>query len=75
MQVRELVQDFFSAQYTSCLDRLKRLRPQLALDMHLHAHVDTLIAQIRSRALTQYTTPFSSVDLRAMAGAFNTDVR
>lgn len=31
--------------------------------------------QIRSKALVQYTTPFTSVNLPTMAQAFNTDVR
>ena len=31
--------------------------------------------QIRSKALVQYTTPFTSVNLLTMAEAFKTDVR
>ena len=31
--------------------------------------------QIRSKALVQYTTPFTSVNLSTMAQAFNTDIR
>ncbi len=41
-EVREVVNDFFLARYHTCLMGLERLRGQLLLDMHLHAHVDAL---------------------------------
>lgn len=37
-------------------------------------HVPSLYSSIRHRALCQYVQPFSSVDLHAMATAFNTPV-
>ena len=33
-----------------------------------------MAAQVRSKALIQYTSPFVSVDLRTMAAAFSADV-
>lgn len=44
------------------------------LDLHLHDHVETLYTQIRQKAITQYTTPFISVNLNTMASAFKTSV-
>jgi COP9 signalosome complex subunit 1 len=42
--------------------------------MHLHEHVESIYAKVRSKALVQYFTPFLSVDLNTMASAFNTNV-
>lgn len=73
-EVRELVHDFHGSRYASCLSHLTRLRPMLELDLHAHTHLDTLYDAIRSKALVQYTTPFTSVNLLTMAEAFKTDV-
>ncbi|KAK1373926.1 COP9 signalosome complex subunit 1 [Heracleum sosnowskyi] len=73
-EVRELIHDFYSSHYASCLDYLGSLKANLLLDIHLHDHVDTLYDQIRSKALIQYTHPFVSVDMRKMADAFKTNV-
>ena len=72
-EVRACVQDFYNSRYSSLFDGLERLRPQLALDLHLHDHVDALYEAIRRRALVQYVEPFSAVDLRRMADAFRVD--
>ncbi|XP_059634118.1 COP9 signalosome complex subunit 1-like [Cornus florida] len=73
-EVRELIHDFYSSRYASCLDYLGRLKSNLLLDMHLHDHVETLYDEIRHKALIQYTLPFVSVDLHMMANAFKTTV-
>lgn len=73
-EVRELINDFYSSHYASCLDYLGNLKANLLLDIHLHDHVETLYDQIRNKALIQYTHPFVSVDLRMMANAFKTSV-
>lgn len=73
-EVRELIHDFYSSRYASCLDYLGSLKANLLLDIHLHDHVETLYDQIRNKALIQYTHPFVSVDLNMMADAFKTSV-
>ncbi|KAL3604068.1 hypothetical protein D5086_004927 [Populus alba] len=73
-EVRELIHDFYSSHYASCLDYLGNLKANLMLDIHLHDHVQTLYDQIRNKALIQYTHPFLSVDLHMMANAFKTTV-
>ncbi|XP_062090253.1 COP9 signalosome complex subunit 1 [Humulus lupulus] len=73
-EVRELINDFYSSRYASCLDYLGNLKANLLLDVHLHDHVDTLYDQIRNKALIQYTHPFVSVDLQMMANAFKTSI-
>ncbi|KAI4328736.1 hypothetical protein L6164_021069 [Bauhinia variegata] len=73
-EVRELINDFYSSHYASCLEYLGNLKANLLLDVHLHDHVETLYDQIRHKALIQYTHPFVSVDLNMMAKAFKTTV-
>ncbi|KAG8073169.1 hypothetical protein GUJ93_ZPchr0006g46247 [Zizania palustris] len=73
-EVRELVNDFYSSRYGSCLEHLEKLKPNLLLDIHLHEHVETLYMDIRHKAIIQYTLPFISVDLNTMAAAFKTSV-
>jgi COP9 signalosome complex subunit 1 len=41
---------------------------------YIGKHVETLYADIRSRALIQYFTPYASVKMSLMAGAFSTTV-
>ncbi|CAA3027752.1 COP9 signalosome complex subunit 1 [Olea europaea subsp. europaea] len=73
-EIRELINDFYTSHYASCLEYLGNLKANLLLDIHLHDHVETLYEQIRNKALIQYTHPFVSVDLHMMANAFNTSV-
>jgi len=73
-EVRELINDFYSSHYASCLNYLAKLKSTVLLDMHLHPHVEHLYQRIRSKALIQYFSPFSSIDLNTMASAFNTSV-
>ncbi|XP_051183650.1 COP9 signalosome complex subunit 1 [Lolium perenne] len=73
-EVRELVNDFYSSRYGSCLEHLEKLKPNLLLDIHLHEHLETLYKDIRHKAIIQYTLPFISVDLNTMADAFKTSV-
>ena len=73
-QVREAVNDFFHSRYASCLSTLAQLKSDLLLDLHLHDHVEQLYADVRSKALVQYFSPFVTVDMRLMASAFNVDV-
>ena len=72
--MRELVGDFHASRYASCLAHLGKLLPDLLIDLHLRPHVAQLYADIRSKALVQYFSPFVSVDMRRMALAFNVEV-
>uniref|UniRef100_A0ACD5TT40 Uncharacterized protein n=1 Tax=Avena sativa TaxID=4498 RepID=A0ACD5TT40_AVESA len=73
-EVRELVNDFYSSRYGSCLQHLEKLKPNFLLDIYLHEHVESLYKDIRHKAIIQYTLPFISVDLNTMADAFKTPV-
>jgi COP9 signalosome complex subunit 1 len=73
-QLRDVVMQFHQSSYTSCLRTLEEMRSSLMLDMYLSQHLHTLLTMIRNKALIQYFSPFSSVDLHRMAAAFNTTV-
>ena len=72
--VREAIADFHHCRYAACLSALDALKPDVLLDVHLHAHVRQLYADVRSKALVQYFSPFLTVDMRQMAEAFHTSV-
>jgi len=72
--MRELIEDFYSSRYASCLRILEKIKQSLLLDIFLHEHIELLYQKIRNKALVQYFSPFSSIDLNKMAAAFNTNV-
>jgi len=74
-EMRELINDFYSSRYASCLNYLEKLKPELQLDIHLHDHAESLYQKIRNKALIQYFSPFISIDLSTMAASFNTSVQ
>eukprot|EP01116_Phalansterium_solitarium_P022286 TRINITY_DN7301_c0_g1_i1.p1 TRINITY_DN7301_c0_g1~~TRINITY_DN7301_c0_g1_i1.p1 ORF type:complete len:502 (+),score=174.11 TRINITY_DN7301_c0_g1_i1:841-2346(+) len=70
--VSALVNDFYGSRYTQLLGALQQLQPSWLLDIHLADHAAHLVRQVRSKALVQYCSPFSLVDLHRMADAFGT---
>ena len=70
----EILNDFKNSRYASMLRHLEDLKTTILLDLHLYKHVDVLFQLIRSRAMVQYFTPYSAVNLHKMAEAFGTDV-
>lgn len=65
-----MLSDFYNSKYASCLAYLDVLKNDLQLDLHLHDHINSLYDRIRSKALVQYFSPYTSVDLNKMAQAF-----
>lgn len=72
--VRILVQNFCSSNYSGCRHQLDLLKPMMMLDVHMAKHAETLHGKISERILIEYFTPYNSVDLRRMAEAFDTDL-
>ncbi|KAF7723621.1 cop9 signalosome complex subunit [Apophysomyces ossiformis] len=73
-QIREMILAFCESKYAASLELLQGYRNDLMLDLYLCEHVDTLIQQIREKAMVQYCVPYSSVDMHRMAAAFNISV-
>lgn len=72
--LKEVISNFYSSKYGDCLAGLERLKPVLRIDVHLAEHVASLFQKVRSRAMVQYFSPYSSTDLTRMAAAFNSPV-
>jgi len=70
----DFAKSFYESQYGKCMSILNQIVPDLRLDLRIGDHIDTLANHIRARALIQYFTPFSSVDMVEMAKAFDTSV-
>ncbi|KAA8495345.1 COP9 signalosome complex subunit 1 [Porphyridium purpureum] len=73
-EMREIINDFHNSRYSSALANLEGMLPDLKMDMFLDKHVQKLCAMIRAKALLQYVTPYTVVDLNVMASAFHTHV-
>jgi len=73
-QMQTIIQDFYDSNYANCLQSLDILKNDLQLDIHLHDHISILYKRVRNKAIVQYFSPYSSIDLRSMAIAFQTDV-
>jgi len=66
----QCLNDFYNSRYASCLEYLETLKNDLQLDIHLHDHVQSLYEKVRTKALVQYFSPYTSVDMNKMAQAF-----
>jgi len=73
--IRELITSFYNSKYSTCLKILEENKSDFLLDMYLSAHVESLFDMIRRKALVQYFTPFSAIDLNVMAKSFSTNVK
>lgn len=82
--ILDILRAFVDAQYGDALAILTKAevssnifhissQPFLLLNPFLSQHTPSLIGEIRTRALVQYLTPFSSVRVSAMASAFGAD--
>lgn len=73
--LRDAVQAFVASRYAACLEGLGRLAADAFRgDLFLGPHADRLLSSVRRRALTQYLTPYTAVDLAVMAAAFRVPV-
>lgn len=70
--VREIVTDFYHTRYTRCLQTMRKIRADLALDMYLSRDVEAIFKMIREKAIIQYVSPFLSADLKRMERVFET---
>lgn len=52
-QLRDLLFQFHTSNYATCLQSLEKLRDAFMLDMHLAAHISSLYKLIRNKALIQ----------------------
>eukprot|EP00800_Vazella_pourtalesii_P019635 TRINITY_DN6763_c0_g1_i1.p1 TRINITY_DN6763_c0_g1~~TRINITY_DN6763_c0_g1_i1.p1 ORF type:complete len:471 (-),score=94.23 TRINITY_DN6763_c0_g1_i1:101-1471(-) len=72
--LRNAICQFYDSKYTACLGSLRSIQGDLLLDPFLAPHVNKLLWEIRRRALVQYFTPYSSVDMNKMAESFESTI-
>jgi COP9 signalosome complex subunit 1 len=70
----ELIESFYKSKYAVCFDLLEKYKRILKLDMYLQPHLEALVQLVREKAMVQYCIPYSIVDMRKMALAFNINV-
>eukprot|EP01083_Nonionella_stella_P072406 195257_1 len=69
-----VMNDFHSSAYGQCMANLERMKANLLIDYYLAQHIPRLFQLIRAKALTQYFSPFTAVDMRKMADAFQVSI-
>ena len=70
-RMREALTAFLECEYHQCLGIVQECIPRMKRDIFLSSHVNSLITQIRQKALKQYVTPFLALDLNKMAETFH----
>mmetsp|Transcript_16469 Transcript_16469/g.48483 ORF Transcript_16469/g.48483 Transcript_16469/m.48483 type:complete len:471 (+) Transcript_16469:3-1415(+) len=73
-QIRETVKLFAASKYGDCLKMMDSIKSELLLDCYMAPHVTYLFKKIREKMISQYFSPFSSVDLNKMASDFGCTV-
>ena len=69
--VYNLVKGFYDSEYGKVMSGLNNLKKDMKLDIYLYNKVDNLLTAIRGKALVQYFSPYSAMDIKKMASAFN----
>jgi hypothetical protein len=73
--MKEALRHYSLAEYGQCISILQNtIQRDLLLDIHLHAHVPSLLDMIRDRCIVQYFQPYSSVSLEKMGKVFGYNV-
>ncbi len=72
--VRTAVFAFHGANYTELVGALNQIDSVVPYDPFLHSQARAILPRIRSRALVQYTSPYSVVSLAAIAQDFSTTI-
>ena len=71
--IRKAISLFVNCRYAACLEILKPYWPDYLLDIHLHASAETLRTKIRTRCITQFLAPFSTISFDTLRQQFDTD--
>lgn len=72
-QMKAALQDFYDCKYGSCMRNLAALQPTFNADIYLVNHAAELVKQIRTKAMSEYFSPYLSVKLKKMAADFGAD--
>eukprot|EP00484_Ammonia_sp_Unknown_P016470 CAMPEP_0197035598 /NCGR_PEP_ID=MMETSP1384-20130603/13347_1 /TAXON_ID=29189 /ORGANISM="Ammonia sp." /LENGTH=515 /DNA_ID=CAMNT_0042465677 /DNA_START=95 /DNA_END=1642 /DNA_ORIENTATION=- len=73
-KVASLIQGFYDSEYGKVMSGLNGLRNDMIVDLYLFPRVDHLLTAIRGKALVQYFSPYSAMDINKMASSFKVPV-
>eukprot|EP00485_Elphidium_margaritaceum_P007266 CAMPEP_0202703178 /NCGR_PEP_ID=MMETSP1385-20130828/16044_1 /ASSEMBLY_ACC=CAM_ASM_000861 /TAXON_ID=933848 /ORGANISM="Elphidium margaritaceum" /LENGTH=504 /DNA_ID=CAMNT_0049360977 /DNA_START=82 /DNA_END=1596 /DNA_ORIENTATION=+ len=73
-KVGALIQGFYDSEYGKVMSGLNGLRNDIIMDLYLFPRVDHLLTAIRGKALVQYFSPYSAMDINKMASSFKVPV-
>merc|ERR1719411_57730 len=73
-KVGALIQGFYDSEYGKVMSGLNGLRNDIIIDLYLFGRVDHLLTAIRGKALVQYFSPYSAMDINKMASSFKVPV-
>eukprot|EP01083_Nonionella_stella_P175432 610842_1 len=73
-KVGALIQNFYDSEYGKVMSGLNGLRNDMIVDLYLFPRVDHLLTAIRGKALVQYFSPYSAMDINKMASSFKVPV-
>jgi len=68
--VYKLIKGFYESEYSNVMRELNDIKKYLIVDIYLCSNVENLLTAIRGKALVQYFSPYSAMDIRKMAKAF-----
>jgi len=74
-KVNALIQGFYDSEYGKVMSGLNGLRNDMVIDLYLFPRVDHLLTAIRGKALVQYFSPYSAMDINKMADSFKVPVQ
>jgi len=74
-KVNALIQGFYDSEYGKVMSGLNGLRNDMVIDLYLAPRVDNLLTAIRGKALVQYFSPYSAMDINKMADSFKVPVQ
>ena len=69
--LHELLEAFYQSKYAVCFELLSKYQQSLRLDVYLASHLAKLTQLVREKAMIQYCLPYSMIDMRKMAKAFD----
>ncbi|KAF5339261.1 hypothetical protein D9758_013309 [Tetrapyrgos nigripes] len=68
--VREMIEAYMASNFKGVLESLSKYNTRHTLDPHLFVHLSSLLTLTRTRLVTLYFAPFSTIKLDRMATAF-----
>lgn len=73
-KVSSLVRAFYDSEYGKVMAGLQSLKNDMLIDIYLYRCCEHLLTSIRGKALVQYFSPYSAMDINKMAESFRVPI-